>query len=336
MLCYLISLGSLSLSIVALLIFKLILLKRLTVWAKNTPTLLDDLLVRTIKKYLIPLAYFGVIYLNTKWLTINPSVLKIINIMMLAFMMIFSAIVLSTLFTFLLNKYLEEKNNKITKLSLKWLNVIVNIFIWVCMLLLFLDIQGVKITVLIAGFGIGGIAIAFAAQAILEDIFSFVTIFFDRPFELDDFIIVDDLMGTVEHIGIKTTRVRSISGEQLIFSNRDLTSSRIKNYKRMENRRILFTLGVTYDTSPDKLKQIPGIIKKIIDEIEGITFDRVHFKEFADSSLNFEIVYYVLSQDYTVYMDKQEEINFTIKEEFDEKGLEFAFPTQTIWLGNNK
>ena len=274
----------------------------------------------------MPIAYFGVIYLNTKWL----------DIVTLVFMLIFSAVVLSSLFTFLFNKYLEGKDKKTNKLLLKWLNVIINIFIWFCILLIFLDTQGVKITVLIAGFGIGGIAIAFAAQAILEDIFSFVTIFFDRPFELDDFIIVDDLMGTVEHIGVKTTRIRSISGEQLIFSNRDLTSSRIKNYKRMKNRRILFTLGITYDTSPDKLKQIPGIIKKIIGEIDGITFDRVHFKEFADSSLNFEIVYYVLSQDYNVYMDKQEEINFTIKEEFDEKGLEFAFPTQTIWLGNNK
>ena len=143
---------------------------------------------------------------------------------------------------------------------------------------------------------------------------------------------MDEHKGTIEHIGIKTTRVRSLSGEQLIFSNKDLTSSRIRNYKRMQNRRIQFTLGVTYDTPTSELKLIPDIIKKIIDDLDGTTFDRAHFKEFADFSLNYEIVYYVLSQDYNVYMDKQQEINFLIKEAFDKKGLEFAFPTQTIYM----
>lgn len=330
---YLIFIGSLILSIVILIIFKRVLLRRLAVWAKKTPTLLDDLLIRTIKKYMMPIAYFGAFYLNTKWLIINPPVLGIINIVTLAFMMIFGAVVFSSVFVFLFNKYMEKKNKKLNKLAIKWFSVIIKILIWVIMLLLFLDnLEGVEITALIAGLGVGGIAIAFAAQAILEDVFSFVTIFFDRPFELEDFIIVDEHKGTVEHIGIKTTRVRSLSGEQLIFSNKDLTSSRIRNYKRMENRRIQFTLGVTYDTPTTELKQIPSILKKIIDDLDGTTFDRAHFKEFADSSLNFEIVYYVLSQDYNVYMDKQQEINFLIKETFDKKGLEFAFPTQTIYM----
>lgn len=329
---YLIFLGSLILSIVVLIIFQHVLLKRLAVWAKKTPTVLDDLLVRTIKRYLMPIAYFGALYLNTKWLTINLPVLSIINVVTLAFMMIFGAVVLSAILVFLFNKFLEKKNKKVNKLSIKWFSVLIKIVIWVVMLLLFLDNQGVEITALVAGLGIGGLAIAFAAQAILEDVFSFVTIFFDRPFELDDFIIVDEHKGTIEHIGIKTTRVRSLSGEQLIFSNKDLTSSRIRNYKRMQNRRIQFTLGVTYDTPTSELKLIPDIIKKIIDDLDGTTFDRAHFKEFADFSLNYEIVYYVLSQDYNVYMDKQQEINFLIKEAFDKKGLEFAFPTQTIYM----
>ena len=325
-------LGSLILSIAVLTVFRLVLLKRLAAWAKKTPTLLDDLLVRTTKKYLMPIAYVGALYLSTKWLIIAEPVQNIINVITLAFMMIFGALVLSSVFVFLFNKYMEKKNKKINKLAIKWFGVIIKILIWVLMLLLFLDNQGIEITALVAGLGIGGLAIAFAAQAILEDVFSFVTIFFDRPFELEDFIIVDEHKGTVEHIGIKTTRVRSLSGEQLIFSNKDLTSSRIRNYKRMQSRRVEFTLGITYDTPTSELKQIPGIIKKIIDDLDGATYERAHFKEFADFSLNFEIVYFVLSQDYNVYMERQQEINFLIKEAFDKQGLEFAFPTQTIYM----
>ena len=323
---------ALLLSIIILLIFKRILLKRLETWAKKTPTSLDDVLVRAAKRYLLPLLYIGAFYLNTKWLTLSDGDARVIDVITLAFVMMLGAVVVSTILIFLFNKYFEKKNKNADKLAMKWIGVFIKIVVWICALLLFLDNLDVKITALVAGLGIGGIAVAFAAQAILEDLFSFVTIFFDRPFELEDFIIVDDLMGNVEHIGIKTTRVRSLFGEQLIFSNKDLTNSRVRNYKRMQTRRVNFWLGVTYDTPIDKLKSIPGIIQKIIDDLEGTTFDRAHFAEFADSSLSFEIVYYVLSQDYNVYMDKQQEINFQIKEEFDNRGIEFAFPTQTLYV----
>ena len=180
--------------------------------------------------------------------------------------------------------------------------------------------------------GIGGVAIAFAAQAILADVFAFFSIIFDKPFEVDDLILTNGYMGTVEHVGIKTTRLRSLAGEQLVFSNATLTNSSLQNYKRMENRRILFKIGVTYDTSSEQLKEIPGLIKNLIENVACTTFDRVHFCEFADFSLNFEIVYYVLSSDYYVYMDILQEVNLRIKEEFDKRGIEFAFPTQTLYL----
>ena len=275
---------------------------------------------------------FGVFYLNTKLLYFDAGVTKIIDIVATAFMIIFGAVFVSSLLIFLFNKYWEKRNKGSGKTSVKWIAVLIKIVVWIAALLLFLENIDVEITALIAGLGIGGIAIAFAAQAILEDLFSFVTIFFDRPFEIDDFIIVDDLMGTVEHIGIKTTRVRSLSGEQLIFSNKDLTNSRLRNYKRMQQRRIVFRLGVTYDTPLEQLKEIPEVIEKIIESVGDASFDRAHFFEYGDSSLNFEIVYYVLSQDYNQYMDVQQEINFTIKEAFDERGIEFAFPTQTLYL----
>ncbi len=329
---YLIFLGSLIASFIFLLIFKRIILRRLTKWAEKTPTSLDDMLLKSFKRYVLPLLFVGALYLNTKWLTLSDGAAKVIGVIALAAVMILSALVISSLLVYLFNKYFEKKHTSVNKLAMRWLAVIIKAIVWVSALLLFLDNIDIKITPVLAGLGIGGIAVAFAAQAILEDIFSFVTIFFDRPFEIDDFIIVDDLSGTVEHIGIKTTRVRSISGEQLIFSNKDLTNSRVRNYKRMQNRRVVFTLGVTYDMPLDKLKEIPALIKEIIDAVDKTQFDRAHFYEFADSSLNFEIVYFVLSQDYAVYMDVHQDINLGIKEAFDARGIEFAFPTQTLYL----
>ncbi len=323
-------LGSLLLCILILVVIRKVVLKRLTAWAKKTPTTLDDMLIRTFKRYMMPMLYAAALYFNLYWLTVSTGLQKIADYAIIAVVAIFGAMVVSSIAIFIFNKVLEKKTEK--RQSIKWISVVIKVLIWTIALLLFLDNIGVKITTIVASLGIGGIAIAFAAQAILEDLFSFVTIFFDRPFEIDDFIVVGEQMGTVEHIGIKTTRVRSLSGEQLIFSNKDLTNSRIRNYKRMESRRILFTIGVTYNTPAERLREIPGIIKDIILSVENTTFDRAHFKEFADFSLNFEVVYYVLSQDYNVYMDIHHQINVQLKEKFDSLGIEFAFPTQTLYI----
>ena len=180
--------------------------------------------------------------------------------------------------------------------------------------------------------GVGGIAIGLAAQAVLKDLFSYFSIIFDRPFEVGDFIIVGDLLGTVEYIGAKTTRLRSLGGEQLIFSNTDLTDSRIKNYKRMEQRRVLFQFGIVYQTPYEKLQQIPSIVKKIIEDVEDTIFDRTHFSSYGDSNLVFEVVYYVVGSDYNKYMDIQQSINLAIFKEFETRGVEFAYPTQTLYI----
>lgn len=185
---------------------------------------------------------------------------------------------------------------------------------------------------MIAGLGIGGVAVALAAQAILGDLFSYFAILFDRPFEVGDFIILGDFLGTIEHIGIKTTRVRSLGGEQLVFSNTDLTSSRVRNYKRMGQRRVVFKLGVTYQTTLTQLETIPGMIEKIVKNVKNTTFDRAHFLSYGDFSLIFEVVYYVMSRDYNKYMDIQQEINFAVKKEFEAGNIEFAYPTQTVYL----
>lgn len=330
---YLLFLISIISSCIVIRIIEYFLLKRLNVWAEKTKTPVDNLLVQGNKKYLLPTIYIVVIYLNTKLLYLNPIMTKIIGTVIFALVTIISAIFISSVASFIFNKYWASKaKDANNELALKWIVGMTKAVIWGVTLILFLDNVGVKINSLIAGLGVGGLAIAFAAQAILADIFCFFTIFFDRPFGLGDFIVAGEQMGTVEHIGVKTTRLRALNGEQLIFSNTDLTSSRITNYKTMEQRRVLFTLGVTYDTTHEKLKEIPGIIKGIIDNVQNTTFGRTHFFSYGTYSLNFEIAYYVLSSDYDKYMDIRQQINFRIKEEFDNKGIEFAFPTQTTYL----
>ncbi|GBR77205.1 mechanosensitive ion channel [Candidatus Termititenax persephonae] len=202
--------------------------------------------------------------------------------------------------------------------------------IWIIVLIILLDNLGLKISALVTGLGISGIAIALAAQSILGDLFSYFIIFFDRPFELGDYIVIDEFKGTVENIGIKTTRLRSLSGEELIFSNTDLTGARVRNYKRMNLRRISFRLNVSYQTPSELLQAIPQILTKIIQSVKQTSFDRAHFAEYGDSTLIFEVVYYVLSSDYNKYMDTQQEINFKIKTEFAQHGIDFAYPTQTV------
>ncbi|MCD6311734.1 MAG: mechanosensitive ion channel family protein, partial [Elusimicrobia bacterium] len=209
------------------------------------------------------------------------------------------------------------------------------VIVWSAALLFFLDNIGIEITSVLAGLGIGGVAIALAAQAVLGDLFSYFSIFFDRPFEVGDFVIVGEYMGTVEYIGMKTTRIRSLGGEQVIFSNSDLTNSRLKNYKRMLQRRVVFKVGVTYETPTEKLKAIPGVIKKAVEDAGNTVFDRSHFSSFGDFSLDFETVYYVKSGDYNKYMDAQQEINLTLKKEFEERMIDFAYPTQLVYLNKN-
>ncbi|MCZ7615125.1 MAG: mechanosensitive ion channel family protein [Ignavibacteriaceae bacterium] len=172
-----------------------------------------------------------------------------------------------------------------------------------------MDNLGFDISAVIAGLGIGGIAIALAAQTILGDLFSYFVIFFDRPFEVGDFITVQDKSGTVEYTGIKTTRLRSLSGEQLVFSNHDLTNSRIHNYKKMERRRVVFTLRVIYQTTAEQIESIPKLVREIIESQQDVAFDRGHFASYGDFSLNFEFVYFVLEADYNKYMNIQQAIN---------------------------
>ena len=207
--------------------------------------------------------------------------------------------------------------------------------LWTVVALLALQNFGVEVTALVASLGIGGIAVALAVQSIFADLLASLAIVFDKPFVVGDFLIIGEFMGSVEHVGLKTTRLRSLSGEQLIFSNSDLVGSRIRNYKRMHERRIAFTIGVVYQTPHGQIARIPQMLREAVGaEVEAgrARFDRAHFKGFGDFALQFETVYYVLSPDYTVYMDVQQAINLAIHKRFEGEAIAFAYPTQSLYL----
>jgi small-conductance mechanosensitive channel len=214
--------------------------------------------------------------------------------------------------------------------SIGIIRFVARLAVWAMVLLLTLDNLGVDITALVAGLGIGGIAVALALQNVLGDLLASLSIALDQPFVIGDFVIVGEHMGTVEYIGIKSTRLRSLTGEQIVMSNADLLSSRLRNYGRMYERRVVFTLGVTYETPRDKLRRIAPLLREIVEAQEGVRFDRAHFAKYGSYSLDFEIVYHVQSPDFGRYMDAQQAINFRIHEAFEALGVEFAYPTQTL------
>ncbi len=227
-------------------------------------------------------------------------------------------------------RQLEESPDSVAAMDI--LSFIARVAIWSIVILAILDNLGVNITTMIAGLGVGGIAVALAAQNILGDLFASLSIVLDKPFVVGDFLIIGEFLGSVEKVGIKTTRLRSLSGEQLVFSNNDLLNSRIRNYGRMFERRVVFSVGVTYQTPLQKVKTIPGILKEAVESQEKVRFDRAHFQKYGDFALIFEVVYYVLSADYAEYMDIQQAANFRIYEEFEANGIEFAYPTQTLYV----
>jgi small-conductance mechanosensitive channel len=314
-------------------LFRNYLLRRLKAWAAKTETSFDDYIITGIEKFGLPILNFIVLYWGIHYLKLSDQLSRIVTVATSAVIVYFVVRIVLTIIRKALEAYVLKQENGETKLKqITGIMIVINITVWALGLVFLFDNLGYNVTAIITGLGIGGIAIALAAQNILGDLFNYFVIFFDRPFEVGDFIVVDDKKGNVEYIGIKTTRIKSLSGEQIVISNSNLTNSRLHNFKRMEERRIVFMLGVTYGTSVEKLKTIPDIIRKIFDEEPLARLDRVHFAAYGDFSLNYEIVFFVNSPDYNQYMDVHQSVNLKIYEAFEQRGIEFAFPTQTIHL----
>ncbi len=209
--------------------------------------------------------------------------------------------------------------------------LIARIILWAFGIIFVLSNMGIEVTSLIAGLGIGGIAIAFALQGVLSDLFASFSIYIDKPFRIGDYIVLGADSGTVERIGVKTTRIRTLQGEELVVSNAELTATRVQNFKKMKERRTSMQFGVTYETPHDKVKDINGIVERIFGAIDGARLDRVHFTTFADSALLFDVVFYVDSPDYAEFLDQQQKFNFELMGKFAELGIDFAYPTQTLY-----
>lgn len=279
------------------------------------------------------------IYIGSRLLTMPESVSGVISLAAGIAFLIQLGIWAHTLIDKLLERHRRENlaDEAGSASTLNVVGLIAKGIVWTIVLLLVLDnLPGVQVTTLIASLGIGGIAIGLAVQNILVDLFASLSIALDKPFVIGDFIIVGDYRGTVEHVGLKSTRIRSISGEQLVFGNSDLLGSRIQNFKRMVRRRVAFKVGVTYQTTPEQLVAVPEKLRQIVEAQENTTFDRAHFQEFGDFSLIFEVVYFVEEPDYIVYMDTQQAINLEIMRYFQEVGIEFAYPTQTVLLESQR
>lgn len=331
---YLTVIGNFTLGTIIIMLFKRIYSQRLQVWASKTKTNVDDFFVNFFKRFVFPLMYFGLFYICLRQLSLVPVIRKGLDVIGLLFAIIIGVKLILAVLEYSVDHYvtkvkiIDSSKQQVISIIIK----VIKFVVWSLAIIIILDNFGIKLSALITGLGIGGVAVALASQTLLGDVFNYFTIFFDRPFAIGDFIIIDEYSGTVEHIGIKTTRIRSLGGEQLVFSNTDLTNSRVRNYKRMERRRISFQFGVTYDTPVEKLEVIPGLVKQLIEKAGNTVFDRAHFMKYGEYSLIFEVVYYVLSSDYISYADIQHQFNLNLMREFKARNINFAIPTQNLYL----
>lgn len=312
-------------------LIRLIVLKRLQVWSNRTATGFDDFLIRLFKNAAIPLLYLGVINAGIGYLSLPVRATQIIHTATLVVVVFYVIRMISDLLGYAFQRFAGQVSSDPAQAKqARGILLIIKVILWIIGFIFLIDNLGYDITTIITGLGIGGIAIALAAQTILGDLFSYLVIFFDKPFETDDFVIVGNHSGIVEYIGIKTTRLRTLGGEQLIVSNTDLTNSRVQNFKRMERRRVLFQLRITYDTGAKQLRRIPALVRDIITALPETQFDRAHLASLAESCIQFEIVYYIRSADYVKFMNTQEAVCLGIYETFEREGIEFAYPTQKL------
>jgi small-conductance mechanosensitive channel len=311
-----------------------LLLRRLSAWAGKTASRFDDFVIDILSRTRFPFLLIVSFYFGLQYLALPPKPTRLIGQITIIALLTQVALWGNHWIGLWLKDYLSrhKDTDAAAATTMSVLGFIARVVLWSVLLLMILENLGFNVTSLVASLGIGGVAVALASQNILGDIFASVVIAMDKPFVLGDFLIVGDALGTVEYIGLKTTRLRSLSGEQIVFSNAELLKNRIHNYKRMYERRVVFGFGVTYQTPLGRLERIPAKVKEIVTAQPKTRFDRAHFKAFGDSSLNFEVVYFVQDPDYNLYMDIQQAINLALVRYFEQERIDFAYPTRTLYL----
>jgi small-conductance mechanosensitive channel len=311
-----------------------IIVSRLGALSRKTQTEWDDVIFHAVRKTKFLILLAAAVYAGSLYLKFSPGAHAGLRkaIVVIAWFQV--GIWLSAGFRSWFDSHREKRLAQDASAApvMNAVGYAVAVALWSIILLVVLDNLGFKVTTLLTGLGVGGIAVALALQNVLGDVFASLSIILDKPFVIGDFLTVGEYMGTVQRIGLKTTRMKSLTGEELVFSNNDLLASRIRNYGRMTERRIVFAVGVTYQTPRAKLEKIPAILRAAVEAQDKCRFDRAHFKSYGDFAIIYEVVYYVVVPDYNQYMDVQQAINLSAHEQFEKEGIEFAYPTQTIFL----
>jgi small-conductance mechanosensitive channel len=336
---WLIAVGILILSYAVLYMLLRVLIRRLALAALKTRNDVDDFLTGLFQETKTFFSFAVGLYIAAQFLTLSDQVSHIIYTLLVLASLAQVGFWSMSIVNYLVRTRItiEEREGDVEeKTTLSALGLVIKIVIWSIVSLLILEnLTGVRVDTLIASLGIGGIAVALAVQNILGDLFSALTIALDKPFVIDDFINVGEYSGAVEHVGLKSTRLRSLTGEQLVFSNSDLLGSRLRNYKRMQRRRIAFSLGVTYQTPHAKLVRIPDMVREIIEGRPEVTYDRTNLSSLGDSAIQYDIVYFMEKPDFMLYVETHESINLEILRRFEEEGIEFAYPTQTLFVAKD-
>ena len=292
--------------------------------------------ISILNKHFLPISFFGLFYLTLQEISLHPSILTTVQTTLIIATTVCVAQMLIDISAMIIAFYSEKykKSNNDIYRKINSLLPAFRVFIWTLATIFILSNLGFDIGAIIAGLGIGGVALALASQGILQDLFSYFAILFDRPFEMYDLVAIDNFMGYVEHIGIKTTRIKALSGEQLILANTDLTNSRLRNFKRMQRRQVIITVSVIYETDHEKLAQIPEIVSTALKDITNITFDIAYFANFGDFSLDYEVIFYVHSNDLNQYRLARHQVNLAIQNAFTQHQLQFAYPTHVNYINH--
>lgn len=315
-------------------LLKWLIVGRVAKVASASSTALDDAFVAVARRTKQVLIFGVTLYVGTRYLELPARIEGLLTgVATIAAFLQLGLWAMAGL-DFWLERYRKRamQTDSAATTSLAALAFIGRVVLWSIVLLLALDNLGVDVTALVAGLGVGGIAVALAVQNILGDLFASLSIVIDKPFVVGDFIIVDDYLGSVEYVGLKTTRIRSLGGEQIVFSNADLLKSRVRNYKRMYERRVVFGFGLHYQTTPEQLEKAAGIVRDIISAESLTRFDRAHFFKFGESSLDFEVVYWMKDPDYNKYMDVQQRVSLAMMRAFEKEGIGFAHPRRALYV----
>ena len=300
--------------------------------SKRTETDIDDAFVKMVRSFTPPFYLLLSFWAALRFINVYGVADGIVTAVLVLWLVYQTVVIVGILVEDIVFKHFADDDDVTTKSAIHLIANIARGIIWILGILMVLSNFGINVTSLMAGAGVAGIAIAFALQGILSDLFSSFSLYFDKPFRVGDYIQTGTTSGTVKHIGVKSTRLESVTGEEVVLSNQELTAAKIQNYKVMEERRGDLVFGVLYETKPEVVRRIPKMVQDIVTSVEGVRFGRVHFKAFGASSLDFACMYHVLNADYSVFMDKQQEINYMLLEKFADEGIEFAYPTTTVYM----